>query len=205
MSFGDCTNEFSISTCTHTPKYTIHICSRTWSRKITMRVFLFVNVRACVCVYATLYCHFACECVTFVTMHQCRAQVLHFYFENICNIWILLFCAATAAANVGLFLCLLRVKLSRSSTRILTNTNEAKKSRGTLFGFCSTVCAISYVCFLYFMYDSLIESFKDINKIFLQVNFAVYPNTRLDDVDSDLFVLKYRTYVHTEMESTEQK
>lgn len=30
------------------------------------------------------------------------------------------------------------------------------------------------------------------------MNFAVHPNTRLDDVDSDLFVLKYDTHANRE-------
>lgn len=45
--------------------------------------------------------------------------------------------------------------------------------------------------FIYVLYD-LLTFFLD-SSFFLLIleNFAVYPNTHLDDVDSDLFVLKY--------------
>lgn len=52
--------------------------------------------------------------------------------------------------------------------------------------------------FIFYIRFGYTFTFEDINKRFLRVNFAVYPNTRLDDVDSDLFVLKYHTYINRE-------
>lgn len=69
-----------------------------------------------------------------------------------------------------------------------------------LFGFCSTVWIyriyMFWYVFIFHVQFAYTFTSKDINKRFLQVNFAVYPNTRLDDVDSDLFVLKYRTCMY---------
>lgn len=111
--------------------------------------------------YATSCCHFVRACVhTYVHLWQCNAEVLHIHFEHIRNIWVFFCCCCCCWVLSFFSLYLLRIKLSRSSIRILMNTSRKSMSDSlrhidvlTLFGFCSTVWM--FWCVLYFMYDLL--------------------------------------------------